>query len=103
MIDTFFKEDGSTHYKIYAISFFITLTFMMLLFGMFQYAPFGNNSLACMDAHWQYLDFFAYLKDVIQGKNSVFYSLTNTLGGAGLGVYSYYLASPLNLLVVFFA
>lgn len=102
MNDTFFKEDGCTHYKIYAISFFIALSFMMLLFGMFQYAPFGNNSLACMDAHWQYLDFFAYLKDVIQGNNSVFYSLTNTLGGTGLGVYSYYLASPLNLLVVFF-
>lgn len=99
---TFFKKKESTDYKIYSVSFFIALAFMMLLFRIFQYAPFGNNTLACMDARWQYLDFFAYLKDVVQGKNSILYSLTNTLGGTGLGVFSYYLASPLNFIVIFF-
>ena len=99
MNDTLFEKG---EYKICAIPFLITLIFMILLLKMFQYAPFGNNSLACMDANIQYLDFFAYLKDIIQGNNSVLYSLTNTLGGTGLGVFSYYLASPLNLMVVFF-
>jgi len=83
-------------------SFLLTSAAMILLFKLFQYAPFGGNSLACMDANIQYLDFFALLKDVLQGNNSILYSLTNTLGGTGFGIFSYYLSSPLNLLVVFF-
>ena len=64
--------------------------------------PFGNNSLACMDANIQYLDFFAYLQDVLIGKNSLTQTFSSFLGGNNIGTFSYYLASPFNLLVVFF-
>ncbi len=66
------------------------------------YAPFGNNSLVCMDAEIQYLDFFAYLKDVLSGKSSIAYVSGKMLGGTGIALFSYYLSSPFNLLVVFF-
>lgn len=84
------------------VAFVISFLFMIVLYRIYHYAPFGNQSLAWMDANIQYLDFFAFLKDVIHGKNSIRYTAANTLGGTYLGVFSYYLASPLNLLSIFF-
>lgn len=84
------------------IAFLAALLFIISLYRIYHYAPFGNQSLACRDANIQYLDFFAFLKDVINGKNSISYTLSSTLGGTYFGVFSYYLSSPVNLLLVFF-
>lgn len=84
------------------ITFLVALVFVIVLYRMFGYAPFGNYSLACIDANIQYLDFFAFLRDVISGKNNITYTFSNTLGGTYFGVFSYYLSSPVNLLLVFF-
>lgn len=67
-----------------------------------HYAPFGDNTLACMDADIQYIDFYAYFKDVLAGKNSIAYTFGKTLGGTNIAVFSYYLSSPFTLLVAFF-
>jgi uncharacterized membrane protein YfhO len=75
---------------------------MTLLYKIGQYAPFGDHSLAAMDADIQYLDFFAFFKDVLQGKNNLSYTFSKTLGGSAIAVYSYYLASPFNFLVLLF-
>lgn len=85
-----------------AFSFAITFLAMYLLYFVLHVAPFGNRALAWEDADIQYLDFFSYFRDVLFGKNKISYSMTNTLGDGGIGLYSYYLASPFNLLVVFF-
>jgi uncharacterized membrane protein YfhO len=66
-------------------------------------APFGNKSLVAADASIQYMDFFSYLKDVLTDKNSFNYSFSNGLGGSGIVIFSYYLASPINLLVLLFS
>ncbi len=84
------------------LTFMLALGVMCLLYIIYDYAPFGNNSLACMDANIQYLDFFAYLQDVLIGKNSLTQTFSSFLGGNNIGTFSYYLASPFNLLVVFF-
>ena len=55
-----------------------------------------------MDAYIQYIDFFSYFKDVLAGKNSIAYTFGKTLGGSNIAVFSYYLASPFNLLLLFF-
>lgn len=75
---------------------------MLIAYVRYGYAPFGNNSLATMDAKIQYLDFYAWFKDVLEGKNDLTYTFSKMLGGNNIAVYSYYLASPLSLLVVFF-
>jgi uncharacterized membrane protein YfhO len=80
----------------------LTVAIMLLLYKIGQYAPFGNNSLACMDANIQYIDFFAFFKDVLQGKNNIDYTFSKTLGGSAIAVYSYYLSSPFSFLVVLF-
>ncbi len=66
------------------------------------YAPFGGNSLARSDANVQYLDFFAYLKYLISGDMNAGYSFGKILGDSNIGIISYYLLSPFNLLIIFF-
>ena len=70
-------------------------------YRLFHYAPFGSNSLASADANIQYLDFYAYLKDCMTGDNSLWYSFSSSLGQSNIALFAYYLASPVNLLLLF--
>lgn len=79
-----------------------TFFVLIVLFRLNGLAPFGTRSLVVMDADIQYLDFFCYFKDVLEGKNSIGYSFCKTLGGSNIAVFSYYLSSPFNLLLLFF-
>lgn len=85
-----------------AASFAYTLGLMVLLLLIRRFAPFGDGSLAYMDANIQYLDFLSYLKDVLHGENNLFYTFSKTLGGSSIAIFAYYLASPFNLLVLLF-
>lgn len=87
---------------IYPVLFVSVLLILLVVLKVRQCAPFGNYSLVYHDADYQYLDFYSYLKDILQGKQSVIYSFSNLLGQSGLSLFSYYLSSPFNLLVVFF-
>lgn len=84
------------------LSFGLVAVILATLFVINGYAPFGADSLAADDARIQYLDFFLYLKDVLAGRNSISYTFSKLLGGTAIALFSYYLASPLNLLIVFF-
>ena len=78
---------------------FLLITIVAIING---FTPFGNNSSATMDANIQYVDFFAFFKDILQGKNSIF-TLSATLGNNSIGIISYYLTSPFNVLILFFS
>lgn len=84
------------------LAFMVSALMLIILFISMGYAPFGSKTLASMDANIQYLDFFAYLKNVLLGKDSINYSYTNLLGGSSITLVAYYLCSPLNLIVIFF-
>ena len=64
--------------------------------------PFGSESFLAEDLIFQYVDFFAWFKRVLAGQESIFYSTACGLGANTWGLYSYYLASPFNLLLLFF-
>ena len=84
------------------ISFGATSLIFMGIMWLNHLAPFGERSLATMDASIQYLDFFSYWKDVLAGKNGFGYTFSNLLGSGNISHISYYLLSPFNLLIVFF-
>ncbi len=88
--------------SVYIASFALICAVTVALFWKYGYAPFGDNSLSCMDANVQYLDFFSYFKDVLAGENSIAYTMGKTLGGTNIAVFSYYLSSPFTLLVGLF-
>ena len=64
--------------------------------------PFGGQSFLVEDLTFQYVDFFAWFRRVLAGEESVFYSTACGLGANTWGLYSYYLASPFNLIILFF-
>ena len=87
---------------ISGISFLSTVIIILIVFAIFGMAPFGNHGLLYRDGEIQMVDLFCWYKDVLTGKSSIAYTFTKSLGGSNLSVFTYYLASPLSLLVVFF-
>ena len=79
---------------LYSLVFVLTAVSMVILCYLRGIVPFGTKgSMAIMDAQIQYLDFFAYFKDVLNGTQKIGYSFNRTLGGGNIAVFSYYLAS----------
>ena len=84
-----------------AFAFFIPTLFFMgvMLFG--SYEPFGNNrSMLYSDMYHQYYPFFVEFRNTLRSGKSLLYSWSIGMGLDYLGLISYYLASPLNLLSV---
>lgn len=82
------------------------LAFLLPVFGMLVFMilskikPFGTYSMLYSDQYHQYYPFFvAYRKALLSG-DSLLYSWDVGMGMDYLGLISYYLASPLNLLSV---
>lgn len=64
--------------------------------------PFGDTSNLLWDEDIQYVDYFAFYRDVLLGKAGIGYSFSKSAGGSLIALFGYYLGCPLNLLVVFF-
>ena len=64
--------------------------------------PFGEMSFLTEDLKYQYIDFYRWYRRVLCGQESVFYSTACGLGANTWGLYSYYLASPINFLMLLF-
>ena len=73
------------------------MLFVMLVSG---YEPFGDYSMLYSDTYHQYYPFFTEYRRVLRSGGSLLYSWNVCMGMDYLGLISYYLASPLNLLSV---
>ena len=62
--------------------------------------PLGDNCILEMDMYHQYCPFFYELREKLLYGDSFQYSWKLGLGSDFIGLYAYYLASPLNGLVV---
>ncbi len=63
--------------------------------------PFGDNAMLRTDMYHQYAPFFSELRHKLTGSGSLYYTWDIGLGINFAAVYAYYLASPLNLLLIF--
>ncbi len=64
--------------------------------------PLGDGSVLVLDLNGQYVYFFEALRSFVRGDADLLYSFSRALGGEFLGIYAYYLASPLSFLVCLF-
>ncbi len=87
---------------LYTLSFLVPVAVMLLIFKGRGFYPFGEKSLFIMDMRDQYLEFFASLRNAISGDDSLFFSWSRSMGGNYLGLFAYYVASPLSFITVFF-
>ena len=70
---------------------------VMLIRG---FEPFGDTSMLYSDMYHQYYPFFVAFRKALLSGDSLLYSWSVGLGMDYLGLISYYLASPLNLLSI---
>ena len=85
------------------ISLGITITIFLIVSSLANCNPFLGGVLWGGDLPDEYLSFFQYLRRLILGNwSSLQFSFANGLGADMAGNIAYYLASPLNLLILLF-
>ena len=100
--------------KKLSIRLFMKKNYIILLAGLLpacfllgvwiaeKIGPFGGNSLTMVDSLHQYLPFFSDYYDKLQNEGSLFYTWDIGLGSNMLSIIAYYIACPINFLVVLF-
>lgn len=87
---------------VHTLSFFIPCILFATVW-LFEGIGIGTTySPLTYDLRAQYFAFFAYLKHIIAGEASSFYSFSIGMGDSVLPIVAYYLASPLNVIFAFF-
>ncbi len=85
---------------IYFLSFLLPFLLSTLAFALAEVAPFGEYSLLRSDAHAQYHPFLSLYRDILLQGGSLEHTWSVGMGINFLPMLSYYLSSPLYLLVV---
>ncbi len=83
-------------------AFILPFSFMLLFYLLDGVFPFGGNSVLVLDLSAQYVGFYEALRAFIYGDGSMLYSFARSLGGEMMGIYAYYIASPLSYLIALF-
>lgn len=77
------------------LCFMLPAIITLIAFAKMGMAPFGKSSTMIMDMAGQYVEFLCGLKN-----GDVFFSWSKSLGGNYIGVFTYYVSSPLSLLTL---
>ena len=81
----------------------VPLFLMLCLYVALQIARAGDGTVLVLDLNAQYVSFYEALRNFIRnGDTSLIYSFQRALGGEFMGIYAYYIASPLSWLVALF-
>ena len=79
----------------YALAFLLPALLMLAVYAAMGMAPFGDKTILAMDMADQYVEFFCGLKG-----GDVYFSWSKALGTTYIGVFTYYVSSPLSLLTL---
>ncbi len=86
----------------YILSFLIPSVILGIIFYIKNITPFGSGSLIIGDLEWQFVPFVNEFCEKLKTGNSLMYSWYRGMGHDFIGEIAYYLASPLNLIFLFF-
>ena len=81
------------------LAFSIPAVIFLMLCALNHITPFGDRTFLYEDMKQQYMDFYAYYRAVLHGKDNFLYSAHSGLGSNMLGTWTYYLTSP--FLIIF--
>ncbi len=100
------EEDGWKRYthippftKILAACFLLPALMMTLVYLCLLVWPLGDHSVLVLDLNAQYVYYFEKLRNILVSGDSLVYSFERALGGEFMGIFAYYLSSPLSVLV----
>ncbi|MGI6090002.1 MAG: YfhO family protein [Saccharofermentanales bacterium] len=89
--------------RSYAVmSFFLPFLILSIAYASRAIFPFGDKHILTVDLYHQYAPFLAELRTKILSGGSLFYSFAGGLGVNFYALFAYYLASPLNLILLLF-
>lgn len=88
--------------KVYVLAFIIPIILYCILLASKDIYPFGSLANITYDENLQYEQFFTFYYNVLHGTANIGYSLYKSIGGSLVGLWGYYLASPINLVLFFF-
>ena len=94
------KAAGSGRW--FLIGFAIPALIMLIGYVQIGVWPFGDGTVLIIDSLHQYLPFYTEFHEKLVHHSSLLYSFSAGLGYNFWATYAYYLASPLNFLVVLF-
>lgn len=89
-------------YGYLALAALIPAVLFFLIYLARGLYPFGNGTVLVLDLNGQYVYFFEHLRNTVLEGGSLLYSWSRSLGGEFLGMYAYYIASPLSYLICLF-
>ena len=87
---------------IYIFSFIVPIMLMVVIYALIGIYPTGDKTIVNSDMYLQYVGFLGHIKDVLKGEANLFYSFSKSLGGNTVGLFAYYMSSPLNLIIGLF-
>lgn len=85
---------------VYTVTFGIALIMMIGAWYIGEVGPFGDKCLVVVDGVHQYLPFFSEYQEKLQNLDSLQYSFDVGLGNNFISLWSYYLSSPFNLIII---
>ncbi len=96
------KRISSSPYAYLFYCFIIPVVINYLVYLAMEIHPFGDGSVLVLDLNAQYVYFYEALRDFVYGDANLLYSFSRNLGGEFVGIYAYYIASPLSYIVALF-
>ena len=92
----------SSQYTYLAFCFIVPIVAMFIIYCVLWISLGGDGTPLVLDLNSQYVYFFEKLRSLVYGEGSILYSFGRSLGGEFMGMYAYYLASPLSYIVALF-
>lgn len=86
---------------LHILSFVLPLVILGCVYALRGMYPFGETGVAVWDMDIQYIGYFEWLRDVLHGQGSPFYSFSMGMGENTAALVAYHLSSPFNLLLAF--
>ena len=91
-------ENNRVKWNYVGLAFAIPTALMLIVYIICGYEPFGKYSLLYSDMYHQYYPFFYAFRKALLSGESLLWNWSVGMGMDYLGLFAYYLASPLNLL-----
>ncbi|MBP3284815.1 MAG: YfhO family protein [Clostridia bacterium] len=96
-------KKSSKKLLIYVLSFVLPVVVFLCCCAFLGIFPFGEKTILVSDMLVQYSTMFLFYKRLFSEGASIFYSFGAACGTPVLDMFSYYLASPFNLILLLFS
>lgn len=87
---------------IYVLSFFIPVSILIMIYILRGVYPFGEQCFLRSDMYHQYAPFLAEFQNKLKNGESLTYSWNIGMGVNFTALYAYYLATPINWILILF-